>query len=243
MLDTSKLLLEMQSNDLTHIKKYYGTWSAPNELLAKHEKLLGMCHRFAFTVAFWNFYLPNTPISALPYFRELKSDAIQLLDSVILGNVKSFHLFLRSCIENFLRYVFYFHHPIEHEILQNEPKKYPSFEDLVKWTKSHPHVKTVQSSLVEASCDLLSSEYADLSQTIHATTLIRLQLVEALTSIHLPFSDVEKETARVELISRSIVFLLSCFHLDDYKALDAAQRTLANHLISEEQVRALNQLK
>jgi hypothetical protein len=234
--------LNAQAKDLSQVEAYYEKWLPAKELLEQHRSLLKTCHQLAYVVALWKNSLDNLPPWVEGYLLALGSDSIQSIDSVALGGLKSFHLFLRSCIEDFLRYAFYYHHEIEHEILQSEPKGYKTIKDLLDWTKNHPRFKAVPPDLVLAALEVLSSEHAELSRTVHTTTVDKLQLVEGISIIHSPFQKIMNEVSHAKRVSSSLVFLFSAFHLKTYRQMSLGRRTCINECLNRDQVRALGGL-
>ena len=230
MPDLSRALSKERDNDLDKIIRYYKDFSPDSDVFSDNNLgLLRLIHGFAFSLGLWQSKLEAGKIEATVYFQELRSDIIQLIPSIIFGNKRSFRLYQRSAIEDFLRYIFYYHHPIEHIILQDEPTTYASMDNLFSWVKHHPWLREFRDES-NGCCDELNSAYSSISRSVHATTVKEFQLSDEIISLHAPFV-----TAGIILefrsVSEAIMFLLCSFHKQKFHEFDLNERRIIMEFI------------
>lgn len=65
------------------------------------------------------------------FLAEIQSDYLQLIPLVLSGYEKLAMILLRDILENTLKFIYYFHHPIEFIQLEEKNKNYIFFEELV----------------------------------------------------------------------------------------------------------------
>lgn len=230
-----KRLVKLQREDFEKCIEYYRGLKVHEDVFTGHSKSLVRCtHKIAFTMDLWVQKLSGIPAWALPYLHQLKSDAIQLIPSVILGDRRTLHLYERASIEDFLRYIYFFDHQVEHILLQTHPKRFQSFDFLIDWVKAYPNLAPYE-ELVSESCNNLTSKYSELSRTIHGTTIVDLQLSNSLKALNKPIERPVREMNTVKSIFRSVFFLLSLFHLQEFRQFSLDERgVICQHLVDKE---------
>ena len=197
--------------------EYYKELDINEVTFTKTKALIKRAHQIAFAMGLWVQKLSTAPEWALPYLKQLRSDTIQLIPSIILGNRRGLHLYERACIEDFLRYFYFFDHKIECILLQNNPTKYQNLDFLIKWIRNYPTFSDYKES-VFTHCSNLTFRYKELSRTIHGSPIDEFELSDSLTTLHKPIENSRKEGARMKSIFESIFFLLSLFHLSEYNS-------------------------
>ena len=221
-----KRLLAIQQEDFQKTVEYLRGLRTSEELFSGHTKSLLRCsHKVAFTMHLWDQRLTDVPQWVLPYLRQLSSDTIQLVASVTLGSRRTLHLYERASIENFLRYIYFFDHPIEHILLQTQPKRFQSFDSLIEWIKNYPKLGPYREN-VSYSCDELTSKYSELSRTVHGTTISDQELLTSLKSLHKPIDNPINEMNLIKSIFRNIFLLLSLFHWETFHNLSLDEQTV-----------------
>lgn len=186
--------------------------------------------------------LSNVPEWSTPYLSQLRSDSNQVFFAIVEGVKRTIHLYERASIEDFLRYVYYFDHKIEHILLQTYPKKFQKIDFMIDWLEEYPSLKSFRESISE-NCSELTSRYAELSRTVHGTRITDHQIIESLKDLSNPEIDATKELTIIKAVYGSILFLLSAFHINDYRQLQLDEKTLVCQHLNEKQIEALSGLK
>ena len=235
-------LVELQKDDFAKLFDYYHTFSIDQSIFCEENKLLmKTAHGIAFSMSILLGKISTPPEWSIPYLRQLRSDTIQLLPSVVLGGRRTLHLFERASIEDFFRYIFFFDHKIEHLLLQKYPTRFQKFDSLVSWAKEHPAF-SANSEVASECLNKMTSHYAELSRTIHGTTIIDQQLLDSLQDLGKPITGVAQEVKRMKSLYANIFFLLSLFHLAEFRKLQLDEKTLICQRLSKQQVEALSGL-
>lgn len=190
----------------------------------------------------WTQKLSTSPEWALIYLYQLRSDTIRLIPSLVMGCQRSLHLFERACIEDFLRYVYFYDHKIEHILVQDYPKKYQNFTFLLDWLKGYPSLAGYEET-VSTNCGNLTARYSEVSRTIHATTLGDQNLSDNLKALQKPLEHPIRELRLMKSIFKSIFYLLSLFHLDLFNSFSLDERALICQHLKENEKQALSGLE
>ena len=235
-------LTELQEDDFVKCVDFYRNLEVEEAIfLGENKALMKTAHNIAFTLIVLFKKISAAPVWAIPYLRQLKSDTVQLLPSIVFGGKRALHLFERASIEDLFRYIYFFDHKIEHILLQKYPKKFQSFNSLVDWAKDHPSL-SLNSETTTQCFDEIASQYAELSRTIHGTTVADQQLLESLQATGKPIAEVEQENRRMKSLYKNIFFLLLLFHLEEYRKLQLDERTLICRCLSKSQIGVLSGL-
>jgi hypothetical protein len=172
----------------------------------------------------------------------LRSDSNQVFFSIVAGVKRTIHLYERASIEDLLRYVYYFDHRVEHILLQSYPKKFQSIDFMIDWFEEYPTLKSYKEAISE-NCGELTSRYAELSRTVHGTRISDHQIIESLKDFSNSQMDVTKELTIIKSVYGSILFLLSAFHINDYRQLQLDEKTLVCQHLNERQIEVLSGLR
>jgi len=236
-----ELINAERKKDLQKVKAYFRDFKIADSLFeGRNLTLLNETHKLAFGIGILSSKFENVPEFAKPYISQLKSDAIQLISSVMMGNERGFKLFERSIVENLLRYIYHFHHEIEHHLLQIEPSRHKNFKELFEYLKNHPFFK--DNSEVKRSVEILQSKYSELSRAVHTSTLFEMNMVNDIISLNRPISDLEKKITDLRTLSQHVVFILSSFHQQEYTTLSLDERRVVALLLTKQQKRKLSRL-
>ncbi len=184
----------------------------------------------------------HVPEWSAPYLSQLRSDSNQVFFSAVEGVKRTIHLYERASIEDFLRYVYYFDHKIEHILLQTYPKKFQSIDFLIDWLEGYPTLKSYK-EVISENCGVLTSQYAELSRTVHGTRIADRQIVESLKDLSDSQIDADHELTTVKAVFGSILFLLSIFHVNDYRQLQLDEKTLVCQHLNGQQIEILSGLR
>lgn len=234
-------LLSVQSADSGSCLDFFKKFKIGQNALSGHQlALFRKAHQVAFTVGFWNQKFTDIPDWAKLYVRQLEADSVELIPSIVFGNKRTLHLFERACIEDFLRYFYYFDHKIEHITLQEYPTKFQTIDFLTSWIKDYPLFAARHQQFVKKSCDCLISCYKELSRTVHGTIVTNVSRSDNLSASFQPLEHPVKEKDTMTLVFREIFFLLSLFHYSSYGKCELEEKQLVCQHLSEEQKRVLS---
>lgn len=234
-------LLTLQKDDFDKCINFFKTFRTEEHSLAgDHEQLLKAAHRIAFTMSLWTQKVSGVPEWDKQYLLHLKADAAELLPSIVFGNKRTLHLYERACIEDFLRYFYYYDHQIEQLIVKANPTKYETIDFLLSWIKEYPLLQKYRDTLVIA-CNNLSSAYSQLSRTVHGNLgTAEINLRDSLVEIFKPIENPEKERELLSFTFQNILFIFALFHLNDYAKLTIDEVRLVCQHFSREQKRDLS---
>lgn len=235
-------LIRLQEKDFAKCVDYFKLFKIEQDVFLEKKSLVKTAHGVAFAMNVFTAKLLGIPEWAVPYLEQLKSDSIQIFPSIVLGAKRTLHLYERASIEDFLRYIYFFDHKIEHILLQTYPKKFQSIDSMIDWLEKYPELSPYE-KLVSEECSELASRYAELSRTVHGTTLADQQIVENLKDPIGQKIDAEKEERILRKVFQSIFFLLSAFHINHYRRLQLDERTLICQHLSKKQIEALSGLR
>lgn len=197
-----------------------------NELLVGIRKL----HRATYSLILWRFRLRRIPPHARPFVEEIASDALQILPHALAGYVKTTNLLTRGIIESALRYIYFFDHPIEYQMMNSGRKWYMEPRELFEYANSHPglaHVETKFGALAK-----LRSLYSDLSGSVHGGRVEDLEMRVALNKIVFEQKALDKHVAFIERCAEAVNFVLSTFHVEKVRAFQAEDRRIIMRSIS-----------
>jgi hypothetical protein len=230
----------MQTEDLTKCIEYFKDFQIDTSTFnGNYLALIRKAHQIAFTMRIWIHKSDDDPEWVTPYLKQLKADSVQLLPSVALGNRRALHLYERACIEDFLRYFYYFDHRIEHMLLQTQPTKYQTMDFLLNWIKDYPLFASCKESVSE-SCASLTAGYKELSRTVHGTTLSDVTLFDNLKDLFQPFRHPIRERKLMNLVFGNVFFLLYLFRIPVFQKLSLDEKNLACQHLSDQQKRILS---
>jgi len=235
-------LTKLQEKDFAKCIEYLESFEIDkNAFVGERKSLARAAHSVAFVMNVFTGRLSDVPDWVAPYLNQLKSDTIQIFPSIILGARRTLHLYERASIEDFLRYTYFFDHKIEHILLQTYPKKFLHIDSMIDWLEKYPALNPFEKSVSE-NCGELASRYAELSRTVHGTTLADQQVVEGLKDSGRKILEPEKEEKILKSVFGAVFFLLAAFHIKDYRLLQLDERTLICQHFSEKKIKALSGL-
>jgi hypothetical protein len=235
-------LAGLQEKDFARCLEYFHSFKVNEDVFRERKRLIKTAHGVAFAMNLLTNKLSEIPEWAVPYLNQLRSDTIQIFPSIMVNSKRAIHLYERASIEDFLRYIYYFDHRIEYILSQTHPKKFQTIDSMIDWLEEYPALKPYEKPILE-DCGELATRYAELSRTVHGTILADQQIVKSLTDLDGQEIESEKEEKMLKGIFGSIFFLLSLFHIKDYRHLQLDERTLICQHLSEKQVKTLSGLR
>lgn len=196
------------------------------ELLTSIKKL----HQATYSLILWRFRLRRIPKHGQPFIEEIASDALQILPQALAGYVKTAHLLTRGIIENTLRYLYFYDHPIEYRIMNSGKKWYMETRELFEYATSHPDLAQLESKF--DALGKLKSLYSDLSGSIHGRCVVDLEMRVALNKIVFEQELMDRHVVFLERCAEAVNFLLSGFHLRQVRTFQVEDRRIIMRSIS-----------
>lgn len=180
--------------------------------LKKQIGSIKVMHKSMYSLILWRFLLKKLPQHAKYFLDEIASDSLQILPQALMGYRKPVDLMIRGIIENILRYIYFFHHPIEFQISNTEVRWFIKIDDLFNYTKNHPVFVKVQKKFDAIS--RLRTLYDELSSFVHGRRVIHLEMRRALKDVTFNQSVFESQVKKMKYCAESTNFLLLNFHKD-----------------------------
>ena len=190
----------------------------------KAKALLKTVHEFAVVASIVNKAIPRRRAEHKRIFlTELASDAIHLMHTLLMGDVRGGRFYFRSVVENCWRHVYYKDHAVEYRWLNSGSERYISIETLRSY---FAHTDEIDSRL-RKSVDRIATGYQKLSKFVHSSTAMSLQLQRRLTRIRLETSSLEDVVGDLRLFGRDLVLLLLVLHASELERLHPFERNFA----------------
>ena len=156
---------ETANADFEQIWSYYAAhFGVRLQEPKKAKPLLRTVHRFGFTASILSKSVPAQRLENKRIFlREFSSDAVHVMHTLLVGDVRGGRFYLRSSVENFWRHVYFKDHPVEYRWLNFDAKFYTSLDSLRDYCSRTDEIDV---SLHE-SVGRISSGYQKLSRFVH----------------------------------------------------------------------------
>lgn len=165
------------------------------------------------------------------YIAEMQSDYLQIIALVLKGYEKLAMILLRDILENTLKFIYYFHHPIEFAQLADRNKNYISFEDLNRYVNEHPEIKAHSEDL--HLLNRIKTKYSELSKYVHSKDSNYMQLVEYLKQIEFNKKFASEFITELNETHSIIMTLLILFFQEKYASLSIPDRRFIMNSISK----------
>jgi hypothetical protein len=197
-------------------------------------------HTITLSLIIWDHTFRSRSPHQKYFLKETRSDCIHSLFAVFTGCRKAANLLLRGVIENVLRHLYYFDHPIEFQLIgQND--EYLQLKDLMQYIRKHPALyKTVE----ETACvlDELEQTYKMASKFVHAQNLRFMQLSKALSEIAFDQRFFEWYVRKFGRVASHLNLLLILLHYEDFKAMNRDYKKVILKTMSKSNKKALSKL-
>jgi len=165
------------------------------------------------------------------FLSEIQSDYLQLIPLVINGYEKLTMIVLRDILENTLKFIYYFHHPIEFILLEEKNKNYIFFEELIRYVCEHPNIKSHSDKL--QLINRVKTKYSELSKYVHSKDSNYMHLIKYLKQIKFDKQFTVKFLAELKEIHSTIITLLILFLNEKYSSLSIPDRRFILNSISK----------
>ena len=192
----------------------------PGELIEIAKRI----HKATYSLILWRFRLIRLPESGQPFIEEIASDALQVLPQILMGYSKTTKLLTRGIIENTLRYVYFYDHPVEFARMNRDTKWYLTMESLFDYAKIHPVF--LESEPRFDAINRLSTLYSELSAGVHGRTVNDLEMRLALSRIKYLAGTAKKETALIEKCAEAANFVLAMFHREKMRTFQSEDKRI-----------------
>lgn len=216
---------KQQAQDFTEVFQFLKTVSVvPTPIPSKMEAMARQVHRATYPLILWKFRISGLPPNASVFLDEVASDALQVLPQMLLGYTKTVHLLLRGVIENTLRFVYFYDHPIEFHQMNNKEKWYIGTDKLFDYIKSHPN-----HSIAEQRFDAINKAqilYSDLSASVHGRAAKDLESRASLSKVVFSPTEAAKDLQLAKKCSEAANFILSIENRSALAKFSLADRKL-----------------
>lgn len=173
-------------------------------------------HQIVFSFLIWDHYFEGVQSNRKVFIAELRSDSVQSIPLSLLGYKKPVALLLRGILENLLRHIYYYDHPIEFTLL--ETGHHVTVKDLLIYAKLHPKFAG-NKRLIHALTEI-DQLYSEISKQVHAQSLDHMQLTKALEELKFDNNFFNWYYKQLKYISALANLLLAVFH-SEYDTFDA----------------------
>lgn len=232
----------LSKQDFDDVVTYYSNYKLDLLNSPEYIRLMKTCHLYSYSLCIILNEIDSQPFVA-PYLSQIKSSSIMLIDSLAQSNFLAYKLHQRILIENILRYIYYYHHEIEHIKVQIDPSKYGSMRYLLEYVKDHPFLlEYTNQQLIKNAIGILDSSYSSISKEIHKTTINEINLINCIHEISFPIDRCEKEIKFVNNLYENLIFLLCAFDNFVYRKLPIDEKYFVSILLSKEKRRLLNKV-
>lgn len=152
---------------------------------------------------------------------DLKSDLIQTLPLVLSGYKKATAILLRSSIENILKHIYFFDHPVEFARCKNSGF-FLKMDELCDYLKNHPVVGDKMQRM--KVLNVLTSRYSELSEIIHGKRALKRDITQSLKDIEFEQRFYDECHRIITLFGNVYNFMLACFHANTLDEWDTPTR-------------------
>lgn len=193
-----------------------------NASLLKINEQLKRIHAISLAIAIWDDALSDQDEYRRIFVQEMRSDIVQAIPLMLMGYKNAAALSIRRCIENLLRHLYFFDHPVEYEkYIRGEYSL--TFRQLLDYLKFNPLLEKSYAKTEIPS--QLGAMYSELSILVHSNLLADRGIVDCLSLIEFDLSFFRRATKYLSLMGMSTVFTLCFFHSDIYRKYSYSQRT------------------
>lgn len=175
-------------------------------------------HEISYSLALWSYIHKDSTNTSKYYLDEIRSDCVQAIPLLLMGYKKPTSLLIRGIIENSLKHIYFYHHPIELQRLLTEDKYYISMENYYDYLHHHP---TFAEEIDKYDfLHKLRETYREYSLLVHGKKLNSLQLYKSITQINFDRTFLLKYHTDFKKIGEIINFMFVLFYkhdLDNYR--------------------------
>ncbi len=176
------------------------------------------------------------------FFDEILSDYIQIIPLLIKGYNKVSIYYLRDIIENCLKYIYYYDHPIEFSWLEQKDKEkyFVEISEFLKYINDHPILERHQKELELSG--KIKDKYFHLSKYVHSRNKNFMQLWKCLNSIQFDEQFFETYISEYKEVSDMVLTLIILFNYDNFKKIDIGEQRIILDSITKNYKRYIQSL-
>ncbi|SNQ62750.1 hypothetical protein [Candidatus Methanoperedens nitratireducens] len=180
-------------------------------------------HHVVYSILLLNKRLKTKNISK-EFFDEILSDYIQIIPLLIRGYNKVSIYYLRDILENCLKYIYYYDHPIELSWLERKDKEkyFVEIGEFLKYINDHPTLERYQKELEISG--KIKAKYFHLSKYVHSRNKNFMQLWKCLNSIEFDEQFLEMYISEYEEVTDIVLTLIILFNYEKFKKIDIAEQ-------------------
>jgi hypothetical protein len=181
-------------------------------------------HASTYSLILWKFRLGKMPDRGRIYIEEIASDALQILPQVMAGYSKTAKLLMRGIIENALRHVYFYDHPVEFTRINTPGKWRVTVAHMFEFLGAHPEFILTEPKFDAVS--RLSYLYAELSAGVHGRSIRDLETRSALALIRFDPKKAQEDAELLEKCAAAVNFLIAIFHHDKVSSFATTDKSL-----------------
>jgi hypothetical protein len=144
---------------------------------------------------------------------------------------------MRGILENTLRHVYFFDHPVEYELSKEESEWHMKVRDLMDYIARHPLLRTVNDAA--SGLAQLTSLYKELSARVHAGNARRMEMRAALNAIQLDLNAMPVTAREFEQLAQVCNLQLAALHAKQVRRFKPAERQAIWDVLTPDGRRAL----
>lgn len=199
---------------------------------------IGKMHSIIYSILLINKRLKTTKHSRV-YLDEILSDYIDIVPLLVSGYNKITKCILRDIIENCLKYIYFYDHPIEFTWLDWKEKYYLFIDDYLKYINDHPNFIPHRDLELTSK---IKTKYFELSKYIHSKNKTYMQLRKCLKSIKFDKKFIDEFLSDFITISDLIIMLLLLFTLDRFQKIHIKEKRIILDSLSRSHKRYIQSL-
>lgn len=201
-------ILEKDSNQLIQLLE-------KNKLLEKDDVgVIQKIHKVSYSLTLWGYIHKDSKNKSKYFLEEIRSDCVQAIPLILMGYKKSTSLLLRGVIENSLKYIYFYDHPIELYHYFNDEKNYIPMEDLYKYVYNHPiYIDRIEKF---DFTNILRKMYREYSFVVHGKNMDSLQLYKSITEITFDKSFLLKCHGELKTLGSILNYMFALFYWEEF---------------------------
>ena len=181
-------------------------------------------HKFACVAAILSKGIAeHRPENERVFLKEFSSDGIHLLHTLLVGDLRGGHFYLRSAVENVWRHVYFKDHPVEYRWANLDAQVYQSIDDIRSYCKKTDEID----ARLHKSLDRIAGGYRKLSEFVHSSGTPSLQLDEMLIEIQLSTKGLNKIVSYLRAFGRDMILVCLVLHAREINDLHPLERNYA----------------
>lgn len=244
-METYDTHIKICKDDVKKIVEYYHNFQIDeNNFEPPYVDLIKITHKFAYIISIFINEIQNDENHALPYLIQIKSDSINMINSIAMGNMRNNEIYKRSIIENLLRYIFYYHHEIEH-IKSQINESHITISDLFLYLNTHPIYKTKNKKnniQIKNEMKNLRYQYSKISKRIHNSNIKQMNFIDNIQSITKEQYNIHDEIDEINRLFKSVLFILFLFENEKYIKIKFVKKSILTSTLTSEQKRIVHKI-